>query len=363
MHKILFIVDHLGCGGAEKITLKLAEYLASNGHDIHLAVLNGKSNHYSCSKIIKYIDLKIQISFAYGKIWKNKKLTESEVHQINELLKYSFDLIITGYNNGHWLAPYLKGNVWHWIHGDLLEVRKFNNPLKQMKEYLRFFKNKRKFSKLFHNRNLITVNRDLENKAKRYANPSLVKTIANGVNIPPIYLNQYASTEKKWDVIFVGRLVPIKQVDHAIKAFAMSDTDGRMAIVGDGTERQKLEDLTRELKIANRVDFLGWVDYPYEYIASSKCLVVTSRYESFGLVLAESIILKTPIIAYNCSSGVNDIFSLQKDMENYLIPYNNITLLSQKLESCLKSPYNIKQETQEILQIKNMASKFISLIF
>ncbi len=52
---------------------------------------------------------------------------------------------MTGYNNGHWLTPYLKGNVWHWIHGNLLEVRKFNNRLKQLKEHLRFLKIKGNF--------------------------------------------------------------------------------------------------------------------------------------------------------------------------------------------------------------------------
>ncbi|WP_180116396.1 glycosyltransferase [Acinetobacter sp. YH12140] len=360
MHKILFIVDHLGCGGAEKITLKLAEYLASNGHDIHLAVLNGKSNYYSCSKIIKYVDLKIQISFAHGKIWKNKKLTESEVHQINELLKYSFDLIITGYNNGHWLAPYLKGNVWHWIHGDLLEVRKFNNPLKQMKEHLRFFKNKRKFSKLFHNRNLITVNRDLENKAKRYANPSSVKTIANGVTVPSQYLNQYSSTDKKWDVIFVGRLVPIKQVDHAIKAFAMSDTDGRMAIVGDGSERKKLEKLSKELGIADRVNFLGWVDDPQELMLQSKCLVMSSLYEGSPVTLAEAIALGVPIVSYDSSAGITDLFTT--DTAKFgLVPKQNIRALSSALEKCVQNPYKYNQECIDKVCMDNMQKKILQL--
>ncbi len=65
--------------------------------------------------------------------------------------------------------------------GNFLEFRNFNNPLKQIKEHIRFFKNKRKFSKLFKNRNLITVNRDLESKAKPILNQNQQSTIANGV--------------------------------------------------------------------------------------------------------------------------------------------------------------------------------------
>ena len=360
MNKILFIIDHLGCGGAEKITLQLAEYLANNGHDIHLAVLNGNLNHYSCSKAIKYIDLKVQISFSKGKMWKNKTLNEYEKHQINELLKYSFDLIITGYNNGHWLAPYLKGNVWHWIHGDLLEVRKFNNPLKQMKEHLRFFKNKRKFSKLFHNRNLITVNRDLENKAKRYANPSSVKTIANGVTVPSQYLNQYSSTDKKWDVIFVGRLVPIKQVDHAIKAFAMSNICGKMAIVGDGSERNKLEELSKELGIADRVNFLGWVDDPRKLMLQSKCLVMSSLYEGSPVTLAEAIALGVPIVSYKSSYGIEDLFSDEIKSIN-LVEKQNIQKLSNQLQFVVDRPYLYSEKNQNMINMKNMSDNFLNL--
>ncbi|WP_111885803.1 glycosyltransferase [Acinetobacter sp. CFCC 11171] len=360
MNKILFIIDHLGCGGAEKITLQLAEYLANNGHDIHLAVLNGNSNHYSCSKAIKYIDLKVQISFSKGKMWKNKTLNEYEKHQINELLKYSFDLIITGYNNGHWLAPYLKGNVWHWIHGDLLEVRKFNNPLKQMKEYLRFFKNKRKFSKLFHNRKLITVNRDLENKAKRYANPSLVKTIANGVTVPSQYLNQYSSTDKKWDVIFVGRLVPIKQVDHALKAFAMCETKRRMAIVGDGTERRNLENLARDLGILNRVDFLGWIEEPYKVMLQSRCLVLSSLYEGSPVTLAEAISLDIPVVSYNSSLGIQDLLN-QQNFSFMLVEKQNIVALGQAIQKCLHKPYHYDDEFKFKVHIENMTQKILDL--
>ncbi|MDM1755031.1 MULTISPECIES: glycosyltransferase [Acinetobacter] len=361
MSKILFIIDHLGCGGAERITLQLAEYLAKQDHIIYLAVLNGQRNHYHCSSLVHYMDLQIAESFAYGKMWKNKMLTLAEQDKISQLLNHNFDLIVTGYNNGHWLTPYLKGNVWHWIHGDLLEVRKFNNRLKQLKEHLRFFKNKRKFSKLFHNRNLITVNRDLENKARAYSNPNSIKTIANGVNIPSKYLNRYPTTEKKWDVVFVGRLVPIKQVDHAITAFSMSNTNGRMAIVGDGTERQKLEELTKELKIADRVDFLGWIEEPYQVMLQSRCLVLSSLYEGSPVILAESILLDVPVVTYNSSHGIEDLFcaNIIKDI---LVNKQNIQDLAFSLSKCIQKPYVHPQICKNKVSIKNMADQFISLI-
>ena len=366
MSKILFIIDHLGCGGAERITLQLAEYLAANDHSIHLAVLNGRLNYYHCTATatatasIDYTDLQLCESFAYGKMWKNKVLSPDEKTKIDTLLTNNFDLIITGYNNGHWLAPYLKGNVWHWIHGDLLEFRKFNNPLKQIKEHIRFFKNKRKFAKLFKNRNLITVNRDLESKAQTYAQPKSTVTIANGVQVSDDLIAQAPYTEKKWDVIFVGRLVPIKQVDHAIKAFSISNLTGKMAIVGDGTEREKLETLTKELNISDRIDFLGWIDNPHQLMLQSKCLVMCSLYEGSPVTLAEAIALGVPIISYNSSAGIADLFTL--DTAKFgLVPKQNIKALSSALEKCVQNPYKYNQECIDKVCMDNMQKKILQL--
>ena len=360
MSKILFIIDHLGCGGAERITLQLAEYLAAHEHSIHLAVLNGRLNYYHCTANVAYTDLQLCESFAYGKMWKNKVLSPDERTKIDTLLANNFDLIITGYNNGHWLAPYLKGNVWHWVHGDLLEFRKFNNPLKQIKEHIRFFKNKRKFAKLFKNRNLITVNRDLESKAQTYTQPKSTVTIANGVQISDDLIAQSPYTEKKWDVIFVGRLVPIKQVDHAIKAFSMSNLSGKMAIVGDGSERQKLEALTKELNISDRVDFLGWVDEPHTLMLQSKCLIMSSLYEGSPVTLAEAIFLGLPIFSYNSSSGIQDLSCPNCDALK-LSPKQNINFLARNLAKIsIVNTYYCKDCYKKI-HLNQMSKQFLKL--
>lgn len=360
MSKILFIIDHLGCGGAERITLQLAEYLAKQNHIIHLATLNGLVNYHQPSSNIIYTDLALPKHFAYGKMWKSKKLSSSELTQLNQLLLNNFDLIITGYNNGHWLAPYLKGNVWHWIHGDLLEIRQSKNIIKKMKEIIRFYKHKVKFEQLFQNRKIITVNRDLETKMKLYARIQQCRIIANGVEIDTHLITQTTSLQKEWDTIYVGRLVPIKQVDHAIQAFAQSQLAGRMAIVGDGSERENLENLVKELGLQDRIDFLGWVNDPHKYIRLSKSLILSSHYESYGLVLAEALSLYTPVISYNSSTGISDIFCCPK-MQEFLIENGNIKQLSIKLNQLVNTPYTISNTVIDNLKIEKMAQNFLDL--
>ncbi|WP_180147240.1 glycosyltransferase [Acinetobacter sp. YH12052] len=363
MKKILFIVDDLGKGGAEKITLELAHTLAKSKNLVTLAVLNSSKNTLIVDPSIEYIDLNIDSKFAFGKLWKFKELTKKEQQIFSSLInKRNFDLIIIGFHNGYYLGKYLtqKENIWYWIHGDLLEIRNFNNPLKRIKEHIRFFKNKRKFSKLFKGKNLITVNRDLEEKAKIHAQPNKTTTIANGIELPKDLINRSKSTIKNWDVIFVGRLVPIKQVDHAIKAFAMSNICGKMAIVGDGSERKKLEELSKELGIADRVDFLGWVDDPRELMLQSKCLVMSSLYEGSPVTLAEAIALGIPVISYDSSAGITDLFTL--DTAKFgLVPKQNIRALSSALEKCVQNPYKYNQECIDKVCMDNMQKKILQL--
>jgi glycosyltransferase involved in cell wall biosynthesis len=363
MKKILFIVDDLGKGGAEKITLELAHTLANNENLVTLAVLNSSKNTLVVDSSIEYIDLNINPKFAFGKLWKFKELSKKEQETVSLLInERNFDLIVLGFHNGYYLGEYLtqKKNIWYWIHGDLLEFRNFNTPLKQIKEHIRFLKNKRKFAKLFKNKNLITVNRDLESKAKIYAQPNLTVTIANGVQISEDLIARSQSTSKKWDVIFVGRLVPIKQVDHAIKAFAISNLTGKMAIVGDGSERKKLEALTKELNISDRVDFLGWVDTPHQLMLQSKCLVMCSLYEGSPVTLAEAIALGVPIISYDSSAGITDLFTI--DTAKFgLVPKQNIQALSSALERCVQKPYIYSQECIDKICMEKMQEKILNL--
>ena len=207
---------------------------------------------------------------------------------------------------------------------------------------------------------MITVNRDLESKAQTYTQPKSTVTIANGVQISDDLIAQSPYTEKKWDVIFVGRLVPIKQVDHAIKAFSMSNLSGKMAIVGDGSERQKLEALTKELNISDRVDFLGWVDEPHTLMLQSRCLIMSSLYEGSSVTLAEAIFLGLPIFSYNSSSGIQDLSCPNCDALK-LSPKQNINLLARNLAKIsIVNTYYCKDCYKKI-HLNQMSKQFLKL--
>jgi len=101
-------------------------------------------------------------------------------------------------------------------------------------------------------------------------------------------------------VLVVGRLHWLKGFDTAIRACAHLKRRGHdlsLDIVGEGTERQKLETLTQTLGLADRVVFHGSINDISPYLADCTVAVIPSRWEGFGLVFLESAIAGVPMVA------------------------------------------------------------------
>jgi glycosyltransferase involved in cell wall biosynthesis len=124
--------------------------------------------------------------------------------------------------------------------------------------------------------------------------------------------------EKDYDVVFVGRLAPVKHVETIIRATAqikMSLPLIRVAIVGEGEERKTLEELTRSLGLNNQIDFVGFKTNTWEWYNRSKLSVVSSEREGFPYAVIESLKCGVPVISSNCG----DVCDVLKDSVNGLI--------------------------------------------
>jgi glycosyltransferase involved in cell wall biosynthesis len=133
----------------------------------------------------------------------------------------------------------------------------------------------------------------------------------------------------------VGRLDRNKNVELCLRAFAVLRAKSHdLVVVGSGVERTELEQIARELKVAERVIFLGVqtrVD-TFAIMKSAAAVVISSAYETFGMTVLEAAILGTPIISTRCGGPVeilgedfgmlvekNDIQGLADAMQNVLI--------------------------------------------
>jgi glycosyltransferase involved in cell wall biosynthesis len=125
----------------------------------------------------------------------------------------------------------------------------------------------------------------------------------------------------------VGRLVEQKDYPTQLRAFALAVArvpNLRMAIAGDGPLRSMLEDMARELAIADRVRFLGNRDDVPAVLRSVDVFALASKFEPFGVALLEAKAAGLPIVA----TAVNEIPEIVADGESGLLtpPENASTM-------------------------------------
>ncbi len=106
--------------------------------------------------------------------------------------------------------------------------------------------------------------------------------------------------------IYLGNLVPLKNVDKIIEAFAaLKKTTSRpihLNIVGFGVEFNRLNQITDNLQIQNSITFFKQVQQPeaIEILQNSHILVLNSDVETFGIAVVEALAVGLPVIVSRC---------------------------------------------------------------
>ncbi|MBL6439431.1 glycosyltransferase [Streptococcus suis] len=121
-------------------------------------------------------------------------------------------------------------------------------------------------------------------------------------------------------ISFVGRLDPVKQVDHVIRAFARiagEFPDIQLKIYGDGNERASLESLIQMSGVENQVHLMGRTDKVEKVYKDSLFTLMTSKTEGWPLSLVESLLMGVPVLSYACSPGVSILQSATPEMLVY----------------------------------------------
>lgn len=127
--------------------------------------------------------------------------------------------------------------------------------------------------------------------------PERVTSLRNGVD-----LQLFQPTERKpnpaFTLLTVGHLVPVKAQELIVAALPLLP-DARLVVAGDGPDRGMLENLARELKVEDRVQFLGAVPQAQlrEHYGAADALVLASSREGWANVLLESMACGTPVVA------------------------------------------------------------------
>jgi glycosyltransferase involved in cell wall biosynthesis len=136
----------------------------------------------------------------------------------------------------------------------------------------------------------------------------------------------------KFKVVTVGRLISLKQIDLLIEAVSRLDDVG-LVVVGNGPERERLEELARRLGVAERVHFAG-VSSKQALLSACDLFVLNSTHEGFPYVVLEAMSLGLPVVA-TAVGGIPEV--VQHGQNGLLIAPNANGALSKTLMKLVTS--------------------------
>jgi glycogen(starch) synthase len=139
-------------------------------------------------------------------------------------------------------------------------------------------------------------------------------------------------------VVFVGRLARQKGVHVLVEAVSRLRTPGaRLALVGDGAERVRLEREAARLGIADRVHVTGFVAHEQvpDYLAVADVLVLPSIYEELGTVLVEALHAGVPTVASR-TGGIPEI--VEDGVTGLLVEPGDPDALARAIDTVLSDP-------------------------
>lgn len=179
---------------------------------------------------------------------------------------------------------------------------------------------------------VITLNSTVKKKMKGILKIQNVDVIPSGIDTK--YIDGIKIGEKKEDrIIYAGRLVPQKNVDLLIRAF--SKIDGTLEIIGEGSEKPRLERLAACLGVKKRVKFIQ----PYKKhedlikaIKSATVLALPSKRENFGIVPLEAMRCGTAVISTE-TDGPKDY--IKNGFNGFLTEIGNDTEMADKIQLLL----------------------------
>ncbi|MBS1644648.1 MAG: N-acetyl-alpha-D-glucosaminyl L-malate synthase BshA [Bacteroidetes bacterium] len=109
-------------------------------------------------------------------------------------------------------------------------------------------------------------------------------------------------------LVHVSNFRKVKRVEDAIQVFAkvLEKIPSKLLMIGDGPERQHVEELSRKLAVHHEVRFLGKQEQMEEILSISDLFILPSQYESFGLAALEAMACAVPVISSN-AGGIPEI--------------------------------------------------------
>lgn len=193
-----------------------------------------------------------------------------------------------------------------------------------------------------------------------------IEVISNGINLDEFNIAKIAKglfrkkfrLENKSIFLFVGRLMPEKNVKILVDAFALIDfkdkinQDLRLVIIGKGDSENYLKRKVKNFHLEDKVIFTGFVDEQMKKEAYNDCdvFVLPSFVELEGIVVLEVMAFGKPVLVAN-SIGSAAQFLVEEGQNGYIFDSKNSGKLAEKIVSLNKDKQKIKTMGEQSLQM------------
>lgn len=345
---LLFIITGLGVGGAEKQVCLLADQFALHGNKI---------------TIVSLVDKEILIKP------KNKNI---KIVSLN-MRKNIFSFLITANK----LKNIIKNEKPDIIHSHMIHANIFTRLIRifvKIPVLISTAHNTNEGGKfrMFLYRitdNLATISTNVSKEAvnsfitQKATTSDRMITIYNAIDTNIFSYNELIRQKKRSEInlddntpiiLSVGRLTEAKDYPNLLHAFSNLSLSKRpkLIIIGDGEEKENLQQLACDLKISKDILWLGIRHDVSDWMSACDLFILPSAWEGFGLVVAEAMSCKRLVIGTN-SGGVGEVINKY----GLVIPPKNSTALTSAITQCLSLPEQEKN-TLGILARKHIINTF-----
>lgn len=333
--KILYVITGMGLGGAEKVVADLADQMILRGHDVKIAYLKGTASVKPVSNKVELIPLSLEsITDLSSASKKYRKLIKA----------YQPDIV-------H--AHMVHANIFTRLNRIICKIPKLICTAHSSNEGGSFRMFAYKITNFLSNLNTNVSKTAVQEfiKKKAFSSKNL-QVIYNGIDLSRFKIKNKKNQANTISFLSVGRLNDAKDYPNLFNAISIvieKYPNADFYIAGEGSLEKKLLAKCYTLNIEKHVTFLGRRDDIPELMAEADFFILSSKYEGFGLVVAEAMACGTFVVATDCG-GVKEVMG----GNGILVPPQDSEQLAKAIITALSMPH------EEVIENNKKAKQHVS---